>query len=348
LKNSRRKAWLPISVAVALIVVLNIAGIHREVRWEQTDAEIKILAIQGNIGNWDKYMAESHGSWATPIVQKFVTLSRQALLQHHEAQLMMWPETAFPGFLDANRLGESLQVQVRNVLIENKIPLITGAYSQRLHSQDTFNGLFYLNAAGSEPVPPYRKTILLAFGETFPFSDYIPYMEKLFPEQGSFTKGSGPQVWDLNIQGLPGNHVKVGPQICYEGLYPWFSAEMAGKGAEIFTNVTNDSWFGHPFESNQHLYMTMARAIEFRRPLIRVTNTGVTTASLASGKLLPQSPNDVEWAEVLDIHYQTNPEHTFYEKLDAFWVWILLGATVLVLAFGRGIELDSQSGKQLK
>jgi apolipoprotein N-acyltransferase len=94
--------------------------------------------------------------------------------------------------------------------------------------------------------------------------------------------------------------------------------------------------------------MTLARAIEFRRPLIRVTNTGVTTASLASGELLIKSPNDVEWADVFDIRYQTNPAHTFYEKLDALWGWILLAATVLVLAFGRGIELDSGRGKQLK
>jgi len=250
--------------------------------------------------------------------------------------LMIWPETAYPGRLDREFLTEPLALDVRALTRETKVPLLSGGYSQQAGTRDVYNGLFYLNALGEGPIEPYRKTILLVFGETFPFSDYIPYMEKLFPDQGAFARGSGPMVMPLD---LPSGEVKVGAQICYEGLYPWFSAKLSRDGAQLFTNVTNDSWFWWPFEPHQHLYMTLARAIEFRRPLFRSTNTGITTAILASGELLEKSPYAQEWTGLFKIPYRKNPPHTFYEEYGALWPWILAALLVLVLVIGRVFEV---------
>ena len=49
----------------------------------------------------------------------------------------------------------------------------------------------------------------------------------------------------------------------------------------FFVNVTNDSWFGAPAEPYQHLCMTLARGVEFRRPVVRATNTGISAAMRA-------------------------------------------------------------------
>ena len=129
--------------------------------------------------------------------------------------------------------------------------------------------------------------------------------------------------------------IKYGPQICYEGLYPWFTVELAKKGAQIIGNVTNDSWFGEKFEPYQHLYMTLARAIEVRRPLIRATNTGITTGISAAGELFQRSPQNQEWEGSFEIPYMKNPPHTFFETMDALWVWILFGTLALLFAFAR-------------
>lgn len=90
-------------------------------------------------------------------------------------------------------------------------------------------------------------------------------------------------------------------------------------------NVTNDSWFGIPFEPYQHLYMTLARGIESRRPLIRSTNTGITTFVTAYGDVAPLSPWQTEWTRRQVVPYRNNPELTFFTRIGhSMWIVILI------------------------
>jgi len=101
--------------------------------------------------------------------------------------------------------------------------------------------------------------------------------------------------------------MKLGAQICYEGCLTDFHVGLAQQGAQIIVNSTNDSWYPDWNEPYQHLYMTLARAVETRRPLVRSTNTGVSTAILASGEILQFSPRGQEWTHVFEIPYWKNP-----------------------------------------
>ena len=325
--------WRPVAGAVTLVICVQLIGFVELNSWKTNDSEISILSVQGNIGNFEKLMVEHGYNFKPPVVHKYLELSRQGLREHPDTQIMIWPETAYPALLDEHALYDPLTSYVRSFLRETKTPLLTGGYSADRNSQAVYNGFFNLNAEGNLPNPPYRKTILLVFGETFPFSEYLPYMDKLFPNQGSFTRGSGPTVMKVSLKG--GGTINVGPQICYEGLYPWFASAQAQQGAQIFVNVTNDSWFGKRFEPNQHMYMTLARAIEFRRPLVRTTNTGITTAILASGEVLQKSPSGREWTGEFKIPYLSHSPHTIYEKTGFLWPWVLAFTAVLLLRFGR-------------
>lgn len=330
--SSKRVATLA-GAGLTLFAVLNLLGIGRAEPWTQTDAELKVLAVQGNIGNFDKIMAERGRSFREPIVQKYIELTQKGFLENPSADLVIWPETAFPDVLDAPFINESNARLLRNFVQASKVPLLTGSYSYDRESKDTFNGFFYIDAQGNLPIAPYRKSILLVFGETFPFSEYLPYMDTLFPDLGSFGRGLGPTTMPVTAGGA---EIRLGPQICYEGLYPWFTASLTKQGAQILTNVTNDSWFGKPFEPQQHLYMTLARAVEFRRPLIRSTNTGITTVALASGEILNQSPLHDEWTGLFRVPYMSEPSETIYQKIAGRWVWALVFGLVLLVVFGRG------------
>ena len=132
------------------------------------------------------------------------------------------------------------------------------------------------------------------------------------------------------------NDYKIGPQVCYESLFPDFSKGLSDIGAQFIVNATNDSWYGTWQEPYQHLYMTLARAVEFRRPVVRVTNTGISTVALASGKVLQQSPLDREWSGLYTVPYQKNPASTFYQRhfelmpslLTATFVGLLISGIV--------------------
>jgi len=130
----------------------------------------------------------------------------------------------------------------------------------------------------------------------------------------------------------------VGPQICYEGLFPDVSRTLTNQGAQIFVNVTNDSWFGTSAEPYQHLFMTLARGIEFRRPVVRATNTGISAAMLADGTPLDLSPLHAEWTHLYEIPYRKAPGPTFYQqfgfRLVPLALWLAAG--ILIATGWRG------------
>ncbi len=319
-------AWL------SALIVLSVSGYFHGKFWEQTDAGLKVMIVQANIGNAEKVQAEKGFGYQSDIINKFIDLTKQGL-QKGPADLAIWPETAVPHFLDRTYLHMPYPSMVVKALQETKLALITGTYSRGISGNPpkskTYNSVAFMNDRG-ELNSLYRKTHLLAYGEYLPFSETFPILLQWVPMVGNFGRGNGPESFSLPVKG---QDIQWGPQICYEGLYPEFSAGLARKGAQIFVNVTNDSWFGRPFEPQQHMYMTFARAIENRRPLVRSTNTGISSVALASGKILEKSPLHEEWTGIYDVSYLRNPPLTFFSKwghLDSLIVIVLLVVTVLL------------------
>ncbi len=160
----------------------------------------------------------------------------------------------------------------------------------------------------------------------FPGAIWFPKLKELFPEVADFGRGNGPQILTLG-------QFRLGAQICYEGLFDWFSRDLANKGAQMIVNATNDSWYDLRMEPKQHGYMTLARAIEVRRPLIRSTNTGISTVILANGNILEQSPLHQEWYHLYEVPYMESPPATVFmgwgywliPGLLFFWLLWLFG-----------------------
>jgi apolipoprotein N-acyltransferase len=312
-----------VATALSLFVLLNIFGWWKEKTFSPTDSKLRIAMVQANIGNLEKQIAEHQGRFRQEISDKFFRLSRQAL-STGDVDLLLWPETAFPDFADDAYEKSYNPKRLRQFIQEIQTPLLTGAYSGDHGSQRTYNALFLFNSKGELVAAPYRKTILLAFGEYLPGASYFPILSQWIPMVSQFDRGSGPTVWTWN-------DLRLGLQICYEGLFPDFSRELSQKGAQIFFNVTNDSWFATHFEPLQHLYMTAARAVEFRRPVIRTTNTGISTAILADGRLLNRTPQNQEAILTLEVPYHNAPNNSFFQLWGQYIPFLLLLILLLSL-----------------
>lgn len=325
------------TVAAVLLafLLLNVGGHFHEQNWPQPDHQLRAILVQANIGNSEKIQAEKGEGFQEEIINKFLRLSKEALQAAGHAEVLVWPETAFPYYLDEEHMSFTYPQQLATGLRELNVPLVTGAYSKDYSGPNNapvvYNSLSLMDEHGRLSAQPYPKTHLLAYGEYLPFSETFPVLLKWVPVVSNFGRGKGPQVLTQNLKGKT---ILWGPQICYEGLYPEFSSLAARKGAQIFVNVTNDSWFGSYSEPFQHMYMTFARAIENRRPLVRSTNTGISSVALASGEILQRSPIHQEWTGVFDIPYLANPPLTFFSKwghLDTLFV-----AALAVLLVGIG------------
>ncbi|MEO0336617.1 MAG: apolipoprotein N-acyltransferase, partial [Pseudomonadota bacterium] len=240
----------------------------------------------------------------------------------------IWPETAFPDHITRTGSQSKYTLRLQQFLAKNQLALVTGGYGYNRRKDQNSNSMFVFNREGQMVSEPYMKTVLLAFGEYFPGSQWFPILRKWFPQVAGFERGGGPMIQDLD--GL-----KMGPQICYEGLFDWFSRQSALKGAQVLVNVTNDSWYGTWQQPYQHLYMTLSRAIETRLPIVRSTNTGISTVALASGEVLQQSALHVPWKGLYEIGYVKEPKPTFFTRYGFWFTDIFFALMGALLVFNR-------------
>ena len=80
----------------------------------------------------------------------------------------------------------------------------------------------------------------------------------------------------------------MAPLICFEDTLPDLTRKFALLQPDLFINITNDGWFNQSPQSRQHLANAVFRTIEFRRPMLRVTNSGVTVAISEKGVILQE------------------------------------------------------------
>ncbi len=334
LKKDFRTVRVSFSAVVFVFAGLSIWGTMKGRHWTTTDESLSVMLVQANIGNFEKIMSEKGRGYQSEITAKYFDLTKQTLKQHPEGgkvQLIVWPETAFPDFLgNHNAHREHTQSLVKFVQ-EIARPVMTGGYGNEVPGKfprSEFNALFLYGAEGQVLGDSYKKTNLLAFGEYTPFGEVFPILKKYNPGGAGWGPGSGPVTLELN-------DIRFGPQICYDSLYDWFSAASTRNGAQILVNLTNDSWFGPRSEPAQHMIMTLARAVENRRPLIRSTNTGISTIALANGDLLEQSPLFQPWAQIYSVPFRKNPELTFFTRWRYLFPWLLALVAGLMVFFGR-------------
>lgn len=94
---------------------------------------------------------------------------------------------------------------------------------------------------------------------------------------------------------LPG-FVPLGVSICHEILYPDVVHGAVSHGAQLLVNIANDGWLdgGFGVASRQHFAMSVFRAVEAHRFLVRAATTGVSGIIDPNGRILvAQAPGTV-------------------------------------------------------
>lgn len=287
-----------------------------------------IGVVQANIGNFEKVQAEHGGRFQLKIIEKYVSLTKKLLKENKDIDLIVWPETAIPISISDWNAQSFLYKKLFHEIKSFKTPLLSGSFQS---NKRTFNSAILVDE-NAKLIDTYKKSILLAWGETVPGTDNYPKFQeklrKILPALSFFGKGQGPKSMEVG-------DIKLGLNICYEGIHPDFMWSLKNKGVNLLVNLTNDSWFGSTFEPRQHMYMTLARAIELRLPLVRSTNTGITTAIDPQGNQTVMSPMNKEWTKVLKVNGHELPPSTLYQKLGSYIPWILMLGIAIPLLLHR-------------
>ena len=167
----------------------------------------------------------------------------------------------------------------------------------------------YLLGPDGEETGRYDKMHLLPFGEYVPLGDLLFFVKKLVPVIGTFIPGNEPKIFEAGMG-------KFGVLICFEAIFPRVVRRM--RGAQFLVNITNDAWFGKTAASEQHLSMVAFRAVEFRMPIARSANTGISALIEPTGKIRKRSPLFEEWIHADAVSLKKGAPSVYAETGDMF------------------------------
>lgn len=211
-------------------------------------------------------------------------------------------------------------------------------YNPSLHIVEAYyNRLFFLQG---ENLSYYDKEHLVPFGEYVPD---IPFLPSLFKDllQGLdiFTAGQDQKLLTLEWKNfknkknfaLTERSAQISALICYEAIFPKMAREDVEMGAELFINVSNDAWYDRTSAAAQHLYLSVMRAVEQKRFIVRAGNTGISAFVDEYGRILAET-------ELFEDATLSGFVKLCHEKTVFFFITpFLLPVSVLVLLMLCGV-----------
>ena len=275
-----------------------------QVSWTQAVGEpLKVSLLQGNIPQSQKWRREMYA----PTLQMYRQLTRQ----HLQSDLIIWPETAIPGFAD--RVEDYLSGLAAEAERSNTEVLL-GVFVRDAQSERYYNSLVDLNGQ------VYRKRHLVPLGEYFPLRPLLGFFAQWIDiPMSDIDSGEDDQPL-IKVAGQP-----VGVSICFEDAFDRDVLQDLPE-ATLLVNVSNDAWFEDSPQPWQHHQIAQMRALESGRSLLRVTNTGVTSFIGADGRVQAMATQFKR--EVLTHEVQAYSGATPYVRWQNY---LLIGAGLILL-----------------
>ncbi|TAN44159.1 MAG: apolipoprotein N-acyltransferase [Nitrospirae bacterium] len=277
--------------------------------------EIKTAIIQGNI--------EQDRKWDSSYQQFVISAYKELTLQasEHKPDLIIWPETSLPFFFGKDKpLTEDL------VFFQQQLDayLLFGSVLEKKSMQENgyTNSAVLLNKSGSVSYI-YDKIHLVPFGEYVPLRTILFFIDKLVYGIGDY---------------VPGNHYlkaitpfgSFGTAICYEIIFPGLVRKFFTRGGDFMVTMTNDAWFGNTAGPYQHFSMSVFRAIENRKPVLRAANSGISGFIDSNGRIIDKTGLFEKTFSVFS--FKTDQKLSFYTKYGDIFSYFCIVFSLLFIS----------------
>ncbi|WP_081941846.1 apolipoprotein N-acyltransferase [Spirochaeta lutea] len=257
--------------------------------------------------------------------------------------VITWSETSIPYVLNTLlRHADDIPASkpFSQFIQELPAPLLTGA---PLNAPNSLTGPRYMNGAtilsttndkGIVSEGQYGKRRLIPFAEHIPLAE-LPFISNFLKDVVGLPSSGwahGPDYQPLSIRHSSGR-ILAGTPICFEDSFSPVTRIQTILGADLFINLTNNSWSKTIAAQTQHLAAARFRTIETRRPMLRSTNSGVTSYIDTTGDIRFTAPMFEARGDSLRIDIQDDPVMTLHTRYgDVFsmvliyvvWISILL------------------------
>ena len=262
MRAKRRSVFVRVAAITGLAALVALFG-----AWRMSSLVLRnvapIAVVQPNIPQEEKWQEDNRDRIVGILAEQ-----TRALMTESDAELVVWPEVALPGFLSEHPEWRDTLNALSAV---DRTPILFGVLDIIYRTRDDysyFNAAMLADSTGAvEGQPAYHKEYLVPIVERVPFVN--PEWFASLKYFGGYGRGSDQLPFQLPFG-------KFGILICYESIYPQLSREYRKGGADILVNITNDAWFGRSIAPYQHESHLALRAIENRVGIVRSANTGIS------------------------------------------------------------------------
>ena len=322
-KHFRPQVW----IGMALFIIINAA---LPLSNPKSDTNLSVRVVQANIGNFLKISSELGDVNSYESVSEiYKRLSTEDNGFHPE--LIIWPETAYPETFYGTQ--SDVHRVFKNISEDTGSEILLGGYDQDMtkSSMDFYESIFNssLLISDNKVKSIYHKNILIPFGETLPFGPLNRTIVSYIPAISLFARGYGSEKMETK------KGYRFITPICYEILESNFIRDLLNQwgGSQFIVNHTNDSWYGDTAEPLQHLFLSKWRALEFQLPIIRSTNTGISSIIYRDGSESPRIGINKLGNLDIDIPIQ-NAKSTVYQVYGVFPL-LILAALIYLMTWWR-------------
>ncbi len=315
----KRKVWTVIT-ALAVAAALGFLLLHSRFlstpgSYNGDTPPISVVALQPNVPMSLVKTPEE----INQLRERHLRLSQEGLAKFNldRPRLVVWPESPMNFTYAADK---RFQEWVAKFAVENRTSLIFNSLEPA--GPDAYHNSALLVNQDGRMIAQYDKIRLMPFGEYVPFRQWLPGTSLITTIVGEFTPGT---TYTL----MPVGRTRTGVFICIESAYPWIARRLTSEGADVLINISNDGYLGPTAVMRQHLANTIFRAVENGRPVLRVTNSGISALIDETGRIEEQTSGfqeDVRNWSVL----QSTIKSTFYTRHGDLFVHLCMAITVII------------------
>jgi len=255
------------ATALALVLLAALWGggaALRAVEWSRPAGEpLAVSLVQGNIEQEIKF---------DPGFRDETLAIYEKLVEQAKGRLIVLPESALPMFAD--EVPPEYVARLRAQAQSRQGDLLLGLFFFEPRGPGESDDHYFNSVVslGTAPTQVYRKRHLVPFGESIPLKPLVGWFinRVLHIPLADQTPGPANQM-PLEVAGQ-----RMAASICYEDA---FGSELLHElpEASLLVNFTNDAWYGRSLAAEQHEQIAAFRALETARPMLRATNTGITS-----------------------------------------------------------------------
>lgn len=327
-----RAVAVPLVLLVLVAVAGPLASLVPPTPGEQART-VTVAAIQGNVprlgldfNSQRRAVLDNHARETENLAAEVAAGNRP------QPDLVIWPENSSD--IDPLRNPDAA-ARIDAAARAIRAPIMVGAVL--VNPDRTTSNAALVWEAGTGVVDRQDKRRIQPFGEYMPWRSFFRLFSSYVDRAGFFVPGGGDGLVDL--AGVP-----TAVAICWEIAFDDAFGDAVAAGAQLLAVPSNNATFGLTEMTYQQMAMSRVRAVEFDRPVVVVTTSGVSGMITPDGAVTDRTGQFVPGVLVDRIELRTTTTLSARLRSGPEWTLTIVGLLAAGLAFAAARRERGEAG----